>query len=66
MLSIDAAGRGWVLFQPDVPDFVVFPWEALLFLRSEWMSWREVEWSGEKKWKLWLYVKRIENLKCKM
>lgn len=66
MLSIDAAGRGWVLFQSDVPDFVVFPWEALLFLRSGWMSWREVEWSGEKKWKLWLYVKRIENLKCKI
>lgn len=42
LLSLDSSGRGLVLTQHNMADFVDSPWEALPFLRSRWgVGWGE-------------------------
>lgn len=36
MFNVNAGGRGLILLQLDMPDFVDFLYKALLFLRRGW------------------------------
>ena len=48
MLSLNAAGRGLVLYQLNVPDFVDFLWEPL----ACWEEWMARKSGGETKFKI--------------
>lgn len=76
MFSINAVGRGLILPQPNVPDFVDFPWKTLPLRRSgQGVCWNagQEEGCGRELWvkckvkfknKL-VYIYIYYTLKCK-